>query len=476
VEGAAEGLPEAIGGFRVQGLLGRGASGVVYRVIDPKLDRPAALKLLFEQGDRESRERFRIEACAAGRILHPNVVQVFSAGEHEGRAFIVQELVEGVPLSALLETRGPLGFEIVVDIGVQVAHALEKAAEVGVLHRDVKPENLLVSDEGTVKVADFGLAKLLQAPTGLTEGGTTLGTPHYMSPEQGRAAPLDARSDQYSLGATLYHLLTGAPPFHCDHALALLFMHLTSPLPPVSSRRADCPPGLARVIERMLEKDREARFPSFLEVAEALESSLEESASEFAPTPEVRGASPARARAAFLWAMLGAASLAALSWFVLPSAEGPSRSLSVPAVAPPVRSPLPVQTALPVAAEPHGPPAPSPAAVVDPTPTPLSPRRAPVLTPFEQAISDLRQTEDLTRARRAAETLGQLGDQAATPALLSALSGGRGPVASAAADALGALADIAALDGLEVAAEDAEDPSVRRAAQRALKRIIHVEE
>lgn len=293
-------IPAQIGGYRVDGLLGRGGTGIVFRVYDETLERPLALKLLADDLDDDARARFMVEARAAGRIIHPNVVQVYAVGVHEGRTYITQELVEGHPLSSLLEVRGKLSATAVIDIGIQAARGLARAAEVGVVHRDVKPQNLLVTDEGLVKLADFGLAKLLHAPSALTDAGTTLGTPHYMSPEQGLAQDLDERSDQYSLGATLYHLVSGQTPFDADNALALLLMHVQAPLPPVGSVDPTCPEDLAAVIARMLAKDRDQRFASFAEVIEALEAAqrdLPSDTEEDAECPQCGAGEPAAERA-----------------------------------------------------------------------------------------------------------------------------------------------------------------------------------
>lgn len=268
-------LPAAINGYRVDGVLGQGGTGIVLRVYDEALDRPMALKLLADELDDDARARFMIEARAAGRIIHPNVVQVYAVGSFEGRIFITQELVEGHALSSLLEARGQLSARAVIDIGVQVARGLSRAAEVGVVHRDVKPHNLLVTDDGTVKLADFGLAKLLHAPSPLTDSGTTVGTPHYMSPEQGLAQELDPRSDQYSLGATLYHLVAGRAPFDAENAVALLLKHVQEPLVPLAKVAPDCPPLLAAAIERMLEKKKESRFDQFEDVIAALEDAAD---------------------------------------------------------------------------------------------------------------------------------------------------------------------------------------------------------
>lgn len=261
-----------IGPYCVEGVLGRGSTAIVYRVRDPKLERAAALKLLFEEIDDEASARFLIEGQAAARISHENVVRVYGAGTHDGRPYIIEELVEGQPLSELLALRGKLSPEAVIEIGVQVARGLAAASAAGVIHRDVKPHNILVSDDGRVKLADFGTARIAQAPSALTEDGSTIGTPHYMSPEQCRAEVLDARSDQYSLGVTLFHLLTGVLPFDAENALAVLLQHSNLPAPHVLDLEPECPRVLARAIGRMLRKKPADRFADFEEVAAALEA------------------------------------------------------------------------------------------------------------------------------------------------------------------------------------------------------------
>src|SRR5688572_25947998 len=310
-------IPQNIEGYRVESVLGRGSSGVVLRVRDERLDRSIALKLLTDDLDDEARARFLIEAKAAARIIHPNVVQVFAVGNHEGRSFITQELVDGYPLSMLLEVNGRLSAAAVVDVAVQVASGLARAAEVGVLHRDVKPQNLLITDDGLVKLADFGLAKILNAPSQLTESGTTLGTPHYMSPEQGQGLELDPRADQYSLGATIYHLLCGRPPFDDENALVLLMKHKESPLPPVRELSPDCPEALAAIVERMLEKKPDDRFAGFDDVVTALEAVLvpsEEHASIKVLLESVEKTEPPPPKSQIpVWAINGAVVLCAIA-------------------------------------------------------------------------------------------------------------------------------------------------------------------
>lgn len=485
--GAVSALPESIGGYRVEGILGRGASGLVLRVRDETLDRPLALKLLTDDVDAEARRRFLVEAKAAARIAHPNVVQVYSVGEHDGRAFITQELVDGYPLSSLLEVRGRIAPSAAVDIGLQVAEGLRRASEVGVLHRDVKPQNLLVTDEGTVKLADFGVAKLLDAPTVLTDDGTTVGTPHYMSPEQGQGRALDARSDQYALGATLYHLLTGAPPFDAENVLSLLMKHVQEPLRPIRGQVPDCPEPIALVIERMLAKAPEQRYASFEEVIQALESAqaalpavgdqpqevvaLIEGAeragkprlpTEVVPVPVPPGA---RTRPWSERLMLGVGLVAAAAVLVVTQLDRLDGRPVTRAQEAPLAPPPPV-----VGVEPP---------VVAPmTPAPVAPPAAPKRPRSleAQSVAELRATleRDPALAERAALELGRRGDQAATPSLVRAIERGSPKVAAAAAWALGELGDVRAVEPLQRAKERGA-PAVKAAATQALAKLWHVE-
>lgn len=482
--GAPPPVPSVIDGYRVEGVLGRGASGIVLRVRDDALDRSIALKLLTDDLDAGARARFLIEAKAAARIVHPNVVQVFGVGNHEGRAFITQELVEGYPLAMLLEARGRLSPEAVIDVGIQVASGLARAAEVGVLHRDVKPQNLLITEAGLVKLADFGLAKILNAPSSLTDTGTTLGTPHYMSPEQGLGLPLDARADQYSLGATLYHLLCGEPPFHDDNALALLLKHKEASLVPLEIRAPDVPKPLSRIVERMLEKAPADRFEGFEDVVEALEALFEEPSEEHdtirhlfegidrEATPQVTPLPSVEARSATdeqrrlpAWVINAAVAVAAVAVFGV-AIFGGSRFGTTRPKARPIREEVPVEAAAPPARRDLFRPPP-----VQKRPKPRPKKR---LTEFEQLLREL----DTPRtAAAAAKALGELGDHRATAPLIEALQDQRHEAASvAAARALGQLGDIKAIAPLRTMAEKGRTASIRAAAEQAKKRLWSVEE
>ncbi len=439
-------------------------------------NRSIALKLLTDDLDEDARARFSIEARAAARIVHPNVVQVFAVGSHQGRAFITQELVDGYPLSLLLEAKGRLSPEAVVDVAIQVASGLARAAEVGVLHRDVKPQNLLITEEGLVKLADFGIAKILNAPSELTESGTTLGTPHYMSPEQGQGLELDPRSDQYSLGATLYHLLCGQPPFDDENALALLMKQREAPLPPVRSLAPDCPEALSEIVERMLAKDPALRFPRFEAVLDALEAASEapgtRSGDALAPvSARLRelgaldgGAAPIELQKTRFppWLVNGAVGVCAIA-VIGAAVYGGTNGATTHAQKVAVREEVPLEVA---------PPRRDPFAAKKPPPTKPR-RRAAEISKVDRLLAEL---TDPKTAIAAARELGRLGDQRATQPLIEAARSKTEPVAVAALDALGEIGDIVAIAPLESLATDGRTKRIREAAVRAKTRLYSVEE
>lgn len=283
--------PERIAHFRVVGRIGRGGMGIVYRAQDEKLGRPVALKVLppgFEQ-DRDRRSRFLREARAAAAVAHPNIATVHEVGEDEGRVFIAMELVEGVTLRSMLE-RGPLPPASAVRIGLQVARALAKAHAAGVVHRDLKPDNVMVGEDLHAKVLDFGLAKVtgpgasaIETPSAIERGetatreGVLLGTPQYMSPEQAKGRPIDARSDVFSLGIVLYEMVAGKRPFDGVSVAEVIIAIDRDPPPPLTSVVGALPPGLVRVIDRCLEKDPARRYPDGKGVADDLAATATDS-------------------------------------------------------------------------------------------------------------------------------------------------------------------------------------------------------
>src|SRR6266436_7525600 len=212
-----------IGRYRVIGRIGRGGMGMVYRGLDETLEREVALKTLTTEGtlDEESRRRFQIEAKAAAKLQHPNIITVFELGEDRGVPFIAMEMLPGVDLEALVRSGEEMLLAEKLEIVIQVCRGLAFAHEHGIVHRDVKPSNIRLLDDGAVKIMDFGIAKL--GETQLTKAGMMVGTVHYMSPEQVRGKPLDGRSDVFSLGVILYELLAGRRPFKGEGATDVLF-------------------------------------------------------------------------------------------------------------------------------------------------------------------------------------------------------------------------------------------------------------
>ncbi|MGH2671677.1 MAG: protein kinase domain-containing protein, partial [Actinomycetota bacterium] len=251
-------------------VLGQGGMARVYRGTDRTLDRPVAIKVLAEPYNRDSGfvQRFRREAQAAARLNHPNIVSVHDSGSDDGTHFIVMELVEGESLGARLKREGPLAPVEATRIGVAITRALAAAHERGVIHRDMKPSNVMLTEDGGVKVVDFGIARASGAEE-ITRSGLVLGSALYVSPEQAQGASGDERSDLYALGCVLYQMLTGRPPFVADDPVASLYQHVNErPTPPSSIRPV--PEELERVVLRCLEKDPARRFASAIELETAL--------------------------------------------------------------------------------------------------------------------------------------------------------------------------------------------------------------
>ncbi|MBX3467896.1 MAG: protein kinase [Planctomycetes bacterium] len=261
-----------LGVYRLEALLGRGGMGAVYRAVDTALDRPVAVKVLAPNlaADEEYVERFVREARTAARLNHPHVVQIYGAGCEGGVAFMSLELVTGGSLAAQLERHRTFPLRRACEVARDMARGLAAAHALGVVHRDLKPENVLLTTDGVVKLADFGLARSLSAQR-ITQTGAFMGTPQYSSPEQCNGAEVGFASDLYSLGVVLYELLAGRPPHEAPTPLALFKKILADEIPPISRTRADVPPSLQAVLERLLRKDPAERYPS----AEALAADLE---------------------------------------------------------------------------------------------------------------------------------------------------------------------------------------------------------
>ncbi|MGW4151793.1 serine/threonine-protein kinase [Micromonospora chersina] len=245
------------GRYQSEELLGSGGMGEVWRGRDLRLDRPVAIKVLTAAGVREpmAAERFDREARTAARLTHPHIVGVYDFGTEGDHSYLVMELVEGRTVGDLVAA-GPLPVVQALSIAVQTCDGIAAAHAAGVVHRDIKPGNLIVTPAGTVKICDFGIARLprLAGQNTLTGPATKLGTSSYMSPEQALGGPVDPRTDLYGLGCTLYAMLTGAPPFAGD-PLSVLHQHVNEPPPPLRDRRPDVPVELDALVSELLAKD-----------------------------------------------------------------------------------------------------------------------------------------------------------------------------------------------------------------------------
>jgi serine/threonine protein kinase len=266
------------GRYELEELVGTGGMSSVYRAHDRLLERNVALKVLHEQftGDGDYVERFRREARAVAQLSHPNIVTVIDRGEQDSRQFIVFEYIPGENLKGLVERTGPLPERDALQLGLQVARGLAFAHGQGLVHRDVKPQNVLLTEEGQAKVTDFGIARSHDVADGLTRTGTVMGTSDYIAPEQARGAHVDELSDLYSLGAVLYELLTGEVPFPGDNFVAVAMRHINEPPPSVRERRPDVSPRLEAAIRRAMAKDPGDRFRSMDELAAELQGCLAE--------------------------------------------------------------------------------------------------------------------------------------------------------------------------------------------------------
>ena len=325
-----------LGPYEIVAPIGAGGMGEVYRARDPRLGREVALKVLPEAfaSDAQRRARFEREARSASALNHPNIVTIYDIGGGDSILYVAMELVEGKTLRDVL-AGGPLPSSTLLDLAAQIASGLAKAHGAGIIHRDMKPENVIVSADGHVKILDFGLAKL-QHPSGaptelelsavmtaeaaLTEVGVMLGTVAYMSPEQAQGKPVDARSDVFSLGIILYEMSTGRRPFGGDNGVSILSAILRDTPAPITESRPAAPAGLDRIVRRCLEKAPEERYPDAHALRDELLALRADLASE--------SGRPARKTAASRGRWIAAGTLAALllaalgSWWLARSARG----------------------------------------------------------------------------------------------------------------------------------------------------------
>ena len=372
----SDGLPQdltgrRVGDYQVLRKLGQGAMGQVYLARQLSLKREVALKILRSDhaANPVALQRFQAEAEAVAQLTHPNIVQVFAVGEHDGLRYIALEYVDGRNLRDYLARKGAPELPLALSILRQVAAALQRASEVGLVHRDVKPENIMITRKAEVKVADFGLSRYFAGgggggaePLNLTQSGMTLGTPLYMSPEQVQGLPVDHRSDIYSFGVTAYHLLAGQPPFTGASPFEVALQHVREVAPPLAGLRPDLPAALCDAVHRMMAKSPADRYQTARDVMRDLAKVHKglplappsaapisvELAAVSPPTGSGSAVLPAAARVVppWAWRAVGVTSLVALAglgWWLPGRADPPAETKSVGL--PDARPPVPVTSA-----------------------------------------------------------------------------------------------------------------------------------
>lgn len=265
--------PDTIGKYTVEGVLGEGAMGVVYKAFDPNIARTVAIKtihknLLSSDMGREMLQRFRTEAQAVGKLSHPNIVGIYEFDQDKGMPYFVMEFVEGRDLKSLIKSGEPFPVERIITTICEVLEGLAYTHELGIVHRDIKPANIFITNKEQVKIADFGIARLENSE--LTQVGSVLGTPSYMSPEQCLGSGVDARSDLFSTGVMLYELLTGSKPFQASMASAIIHNVVNTDPQPPTHLNAELPPGFDRIIKKALAKNLNQRYQTAREFQDDL--------------------------------------------------------------------------------------------------------------------------------------------------------------------------------------------------------------
>jgi eukaryotic-like serine/threonine-protein kinase len=263
------------GRYRLDAQIGAGGMSTVYRAFDQTLERRVAIKLMHREiaSDSDQLERFRREARAVAQLSHPHIVGVIDAGEDESRPYIVFEYVEGETLKERIRRMGRLPMDEAIAYAIEISRALGSAHSHQIVHRDVKPQNVLIDAEGSAKVTDFGIARTLDQD-GLTADGRVLGTTDYVSPEQALGHDVNGQSDIYSLGVVLYEMLTGDVPFHGENQVSVAMKHVREDMPDLQSRRPEASATLASVLDRMTDKDLGRRYPDIPTLVADLEEAL----------------------------------------------------------------------------------------------------------------------------------------------------------------------------------------------------------
>ena len=438
---AASLIGQNVGSYHVEEKLGEGGMGVVFRAVDRALDRTVALKILFEVDEEANVKRFLVEAKALARLTHPNTIQIFWTGEFEGYpCFAMEYIADGISVYDLLRHKGMLEVDDAVDIIIDAAKGLAAARRAGIVHRDIKPNNLLIDADGTVKISDFGLAKIVEDSGHLTQSGIVMGTPYYMSPEQGQGEPIDHRADLYSLGATFYHMITGFTPYEAQNPVSLIIKHVKDPIPDIRAVNPQVPDAIRKIIETCLEKSPDRRYQEYEELIEDLEAYKGGKQPEHAEAARKTSRLPA-------WVWFGSGLILAAAGMT-----GVWKYSGDPAIG---TTPTATATATALIR-------------VNPVNTPTAaPSVAPEPGEVDRARADMASSDGVLRARAAA-TLGKLAMPDTLPDLTKLSQDTDPRVRTRAVWALGRLAGNAAIEPLTFALED-RDPAVVLSAIQALE-------
>lgn len=343
---------EKLGRYEIRGELGRGGMATVYRAYDPLFEREVAIKVLppHLMEDPQFRKRFEREARIVARLEHPAIVPVYDVGEENGQLFFVMRYMSGGSLADRLK-KGPLSIQETFRILEHLAPALDEAHAKGIVHRDLKPANILFDASGLPYLSDFGIAKVISGQQTTLTGDFIVGTPAYISPEQAKGEAVDRRSDIYALGAILYHMLSGQPPYQADTPMSLALKHITEPPPDILQVNPSLPPALAALIRKAMAKDPAERFVTASALVESLRNILEGTnpalLQEAAPTIDVpastvrRASVPSSRRPVFLWPLLAGALVVLIIVFSLAGIAVLRRTArpvqpTVPSTSPPV--------------------------------------------------------------------------------------------------------------------------------------------
>jgi predicted Ser/Thr protein kinase len=385
-----------LGRYEIKKELGKGAMGIVYLGVDPKINRTVAIKTMrFEEGlgekeMKELKDRFFREAQAAGNLTHPHIVKIYDAGEEQDIAYIAMELLKGDDLKKWTTKGNLLPVPKVLEYVAHAADALAYAHKNGIVHRDIKPANIMLLEDGTIRVADFGIARITESSK--TATGTVLGTPYYMSPEQIAGKKVDGRADLFSLGVTLYELLTGEKPWKGGESIGTLLFQITSdPYPDPVLARPDLPGGITAIIDKALKKNPDERYQTGTEMAEALRALLAGGPAA-GQKPAPAATAPAAAPAPQPAAQQPVPATKPGAGIDMPKAETAQPKPAAqpqPAQAPaPQPKPVPVQQPAPQpkpepkpAVQPATAPAPKPAPAVQAQPQPAALKPAPAAQP-----------------------------------------------------------------------------------------------